>query len=185
MSKKFNFQKNAFTLPEVLVAVFFLILIVGAIYSAYFLSQKAVRESEKSAELNQNGRVVLERMVREVRQAKEIVTELPATNTIEFEDGHISERYHYVHYYKENNSIRREIIGYYFSGDVSETLVPWNAAPPPGQTLSTKTLEEGKTVGEHIVSLTFSGLRLIDITLILENKDKILQLNTEVLSRNI
>ena len=185
MRKKIIFQKNGFTLPELLVAIFFLILIVGAIYSSYFLSQKAVREGEKSAELNQNGRVILERMVREIRQAREIVTELPATNTIEFEDGHIPERYHYVHYYKENNKVKKEIIGYYFSGDVSETLFPWNAIPPPGQNLNTKIIEEGKIIGEYVTSLSFSGLRLIDITLTLENKGKTLQLKTEVLSRNI
>jgi type II secretory pathway pseudopilin PulG len=185
MRKKFIFQKNGFTLPELLVAVFFLILVVGAIYAAYFLSQKAVREGEKSAELNQNGRVVLERMVREIRQAREIVTELPTTNTIKFEDGHIPERYHYIHYYKEDSDIKKEIIGYYFSGDVSETLVPWSAIPPPGQTLATTTLQESRTIGEHVTNLSFSGLRLINIFLTLENKNKSLLLSTQVLSRNI
>lgn len=89
------FKKRGFTLTEVLVTIAILVLIIGAVYSAYVLTQRAYQEGEMAAELTQNGRVILERMSREIRQAKEIVTELPEerinpSNEILFQDGHSS-----------------------------------------------------------------------------------------------
>ena len=65
------------TLTELLVTITIFILITVIIYSTHILSQQSYREGEKAAEITQNGRVVLERVTREIRQAKEIVTELP------------------------------------------------------------------------------------------------------------
>jgi len=140
---------KAFTLTELLISITILVLINGAVYLSYNLSQKAYREGEKLAEITQNGRVIIERMNREIRQAKEITGDSPeerssAQSEITFEDGHILDPYHYIHYFKTGNIIKREVLGYFFSGDIEETLHPWNALPPQGQTLETKTLEEAK-----------------------------------------
>ncbi len=86
--------QSGFTLTEVLVTIVVFTLVTGAIYSINLFNQKAYREGETAAEIVQNGRVILERMTREIRQAKEIVTELPdeevsAPEEIEFQDGHI------------------------------------------------------------------------------------------------
>lgn len=88
-------DSRGFTISELLITVALLVLLTGAIYSSFFLSQVAYREGERAAEILQNGRVVLERMTREMRQAKEIITPFPeaeaeATSTIQFQDGHLS-----------------------------------------------------------------------------------------------
>ena len=182
-------KNKAFTLTELLITIAILIIITGAVYLSYNLSQKAYRESERAAEITQNGRVIIERMTREIRQAKEIIGDFPeerenALSEITFEDGHISEPYHYIHYFKTNNTIKREVIGYYFSGDSEENLQPWDATPPENQTLETKILEEAKIIGEWVNSLLLWGLREINIALTLKKQDKILNLETKVFGRN-
>jgi prepilin-type N-terminal cleavage/methylation domain-containing protein len=181
---KKNRWNPGFTLTEILVAVAVFSFITMTIYSVYQLSQKAFRETEKVAEITQNGRVVLERMIREIRQTKVIITELPSDDSITFEDGHISEPYHYIHYYREDADVKREVIGYYFSGD-PEILVSWDAVPPEGQTLETKTIEEPRTIGEYATSLSFSGLRVISISISLEKQDKSVALQSQVFGRNL
>ena len=181
--------KTAFTLIETVITIAILSLTIGAIYGVYILSQKTYQEAETLAEITQNGRVVLERITREIRQAREIATELPeeesdATSTIMFEDGHILEPYHYVRYFQEDNLVQREIIGFYFSGDTGETFVPWDAEPPVGQNLVTKTLEETQVVGEYITDLKFFGSQVIQIVLDLAKKNTNLKLSSKVFGRN-
>lgn len=188
-------KNKAFTLTELLVTIVILVLVIGAVYGTYILNQRAYREGETAAEITQNGRVILERMTREMRQAEEIVTELPdaldsevpegAESEIEFEDGHISTPYHYIHYFKEDNKIWREVVGYYFSGDFDETLVPWDAQPPANQTLEKKTLEEAKIIGEYVTDLKLWGLRVINTFIILEKHNKRIELSTKVFGRNL
>ncbi len=95
MIKKRNSQFG-FTLIESIVAITVFILISVVIYSAYSFNQRAYLEGEKMAELAQNGRIIIERITREVRQATDIVTTLPQTDQgaanpteIEFQDGHM------------------------------------------------------------------------------------------------
>jgi prepilin-type N-terminal cleavage/methylation domain-containing protein len=184
MFMKKNHRNSGFTLTEILVAITVFAFITMTIYSVYQLSQKAFRETEKLAEIAQNGRVILERMIREIRQTKVIITELPSNDSITFEDGHISEPYHYIHYYREDSNVEREVIGYYFSGD-PETLVSWDAVPPEGQTLETKTIEEPRIIGEYAISLSFSGLRVISISISLEKQNKSIGLKSQVFGRNL
>jgi len=182
-------KNKGFTIIELLITIAILMLISGAVYTSFTLSQRAYRESENSAEITQNGRVILERMNREIHQAKEIVGDFPeeradAKNEIVFEDGHISSSYHYIHYFKTDSTIKREVAGYYFSSDAEQNLVPWNAIPPAGQTLSIKTLEEAKIIGEWVSSLEFWGSKIINIALGLEKKDKSIYFETKILGRN-
>jgi len=86
-------QNFGFSLTEMIIVITIFILIVLSVYSVYFLSQRGYLEGENLAEITQNGRVILERMDREIRQAKEIVTDLPGDETgspseIIFQDGH-------------------------------------------------------------------------------------------------
>lgn len=190
-SNQSNITKSGrgFTLTELLVTITILVIITGAVYLGYNLSQKAYREGEKAAEITQNGRVIIERINREIRQTKEITGPFPeeresAVSEITFEDGHTTTTYRYVHYFKTNNNIEREIIGYYFSGDSEETLVPWDALPPQGQTLEGKILEEVRIIGEWVSVLEFWGSKVINIALTLEKKGKVLNLETKIFSRN-
>ena len=187
---------KGFTLTELLVTIAILIIVTGAVYLTYNLSQKAYRESEMAAEIVQNGRVVLERMVREIRQAKEIVTELSdektgAVNLIEFQDGHDFSCVRYIHYFRGDfqNTVNREEIAYYFSisgdSDDPNTYVVWDALPPPGEVLATTTLKGPEAIGEYVADLGFWGSKNINIFLILEKKDKTVNLETGVFGRNL
>jgi len=92
MPKLFN--QLGFTLTEVLIVISITVLIIVVICSAFVFNQRAYRDGEMAAEILQNGRVVSERMVREIRQAKEIVTVLPEekidpAQEVLFQDGHL------------------------------------------------------------------------------------------------
>lgn len=181
-------HSSGFTLTELLITIVILTIVISAIFSAYSLSQRAYREGEKAAELTQNGRVILERMVREIRQAREIVTNLPATSTeatssLEFEDGHIEERYYYIHYFKEENDAKREVRRYYFSGSPG-TYVAWDALPPEGEEKLTTTTQV-EIIGEFVGDLKFWGPRLINISLTLEKEGKSIDFYTKVFGRNL
>lgn len=193
ISSKENLK--GFTLTELLVTVAILVILIGAVYLSYNLSQKAYSESERAAEIIQNGRVVLERIVREIRQAKEIVTELSdekteAVNLIEFQDGHEPSYIHYLRYYLDTDqTIKREDVAYYFSdsGDPasSTTYIVWDAIPPGGEELASTTLQGPEVIGEYISDLGFWGSKNINIFLILEKKDKTINLESGVFGRNL
>lgn len=187
INKRTFFSSKGFTLAEFLVVIFVFLLILRVVYSSYLLSRKSYLEGEKMAETTQNGRVILERVIREIRQAREIVTELSeeeskATSTIEFEDGHVSEPYYYIRYFEEDGEVKKEITNYYFSGDTA-TLVPWDSATPTSQTKVAST-SEARIIGEHVTDLGFWGAKIVYISLTLEKDGKILNLKTRVLGRN-
>ena len=180
---------TGFTLTEFLITLTIFLIITMTVYLTFNLSQKAHRESQSSAEITQNGRVIMERITRELRQAKRIVGDFPdgredAVDEIIFEDGHIENPYHYIRYTKDNNEIKREVIGYYFPDDEEKELQPWGAVPPGDQPLEEEILEPSVTIGEWVNRLEFWGLETINIALFLEKKDKTFQLEATVFSRN-
>jgi hypothetical protein len=133
--------------------------------------------------------VVLERMTREVRQARDIVTELAddesgATSTILFEDGHDVSTIHYIHFFQDNKNIKREVIAYYFSGD-PYTYVVWNATPPPGQEKLTTTTEAAQIIGEYVTRLDIWGSPTVNVSTTLEKGDQKINLKTKILGRNL
>ena len=94
MIKKNTRFLTGFTLTELLITITVMSLIIGVVYGAYILSQRAYLSGGVSAEILQNGRIVLERMSRELRQARGIVTDLPEervnpSEEIIFQDGHL------------------------------------------------------------------------------------------------
>jgi len=189
-------NKNGFTLAELLVTIAILGLVLGAIYEAYALNQRAYRKGEVSAELTQNSRVILERMTREIRQAKGIATELSAastdaTSTIEFEDGHDISYVHYVHYFWDevDETIKREVVAYYFSisgnPNSTSTYVAWDATPPVGESLETCTLEGPDIIGEYVTDLKLWKSEGINISLTFKKGENSINLSTKVFGRNL
>lgn len=182
-------MKKGFTLIELLITIAIFLMIMAAVYSSFSLSQKASKESQDSAEITQNGRVIIEKISREIRQVKEIVGDFPdtresAVSSIIFEDGHITDSYHYVHYFKSDGEIKREVLGFYFSADPLQELQPWDALPPPDETLETKTLEAEAVIGEWVEKLEFWGSDVVNISLTLTKKAKTLVLGTKIFCRN-
>lgn len=182
--------ENGFSLVELLIVISIMVVVLLAFFGIYFASQGFYQKAENQAELLQNGRVVLERISREIRQAKEIATSLPvseasAANDIFFEDGHISSPYFYIHYFQDGSLIKREVLGYYFSGDFAQELVPWNAIAPSGQTLKEKTIESEKTIGEYVQSLKIWREEAIKVRLKLFLNGETVNLESSFSPRNL
>lgn len=190
LSSKERRGKRAFTLTEVLIVITFLVVIIEVVYTAYVLSQKSYYEGVQRAEVSQNGRVILERITRELRQAKEMVTELSdseaqATSTIEFEDGHATTSYNYIHYYQEGSEVKREVKKYYFPSDPN-TFLAWNTTSPT-EVLTATTTDGPAVIGEHLSAsggLKFWGDYVVNVRLSLEKGSQQLSLLTKVLARN-
>ncbi|MFA5743053.1 MAG: prepilin-type N-terminal cleavage/methylation domain-containing protein [Candidatus Paceibacterota bacterium] len=97
--KKLNLKKTAgFTLLETVVVISIFTIAISAIFSVEFYGHKLFLQQQDLAEVTQNGRVIMERFTREIRQAKKIVNviteqESTAPSQIEFQDGHISSIY--------------------------------------------------------------------------------------------
>ncbi len=183
------YKKTGFTLAETLIAIAVFGIVTGAVYMGYSLSHKAYIFGEADAEIVQNGRVVLERLSRELRQTRAIVAGLPeeeasATTTILFEDGHIDQAYHYIHYFLDQNDLKREVLGYYFSGDIDRNLIPWNATPPIGQILETEILESPASIGEYVSDIKFWGSRIINVSIDLGKQTQYVNLRTKIYGRN-
>lgn len=184
-------MKRGFTLTEMTVVIAIFSLVIATVYLIYALNQRVYLAGEEMAEITQNGRVILERMTREIRQAREIVTKLSddeseATSVIEFEDGHITTRYYYIHYYQEDGNVKREVKRYYFSSDPCDpcTFLPWNATLP-GETLIAITVEEPVIIGEYVTNLKFWGSYAINIFITLTKNNQEIDLSTKVFGRNL
>ena len=182
--------KKSFTIIEALITIAISAVVLTAFLNVYLAAQKLYSQAETQAELLQNGRIILERLGREVRQAREIATTLAeqeseATSSLVFEDGHIEELYHYIHYFQDDTLMKREVLGYYFSGDVNETLVPFDAVPPPGQTLETKILEPARIIGEYVDEIKIWNPGLVKIILNLNKGEQAMPLQTQIFGRNL
>ncbi len=181
-------MKKGFTLTETTIVIAIFSLIIATVYLIFILNQRVYSTGEEIAEITQNGRVILERMTREIRQAKEIVTELSddeseASSMIEFEDGHAATEYNYIYYYQENDEVKREVKKYYFPSDPS-TFLPWNATSP-SETLTTVIVEEPVIIGEYVANLKFWGSYAVNIFIILAKNDQEIDLSTKVFGRNL
>lgn len=204
MLKKYS--KSALTLTELLVAIGIFLIIIVAVNSAYVLNQRAYREGEMAAELTQNGRVVLERITREIRQAKETVTEIPQVpdnpeqpppSEIEIEDGHtpspyeeLGSDYYYIRYYLPEGSteLKRQYRVYCFDEcAVCDIYFRWNDIRIVDSTEENThpCLLEETTIGEYITNLKFWGSSLINISITLSKNNKEVNLQTKVLGRNL
>lgn len=106
-------MKRAFTLIETLVAVSVGLLIFLTVLALFSMSRTAFSALGDRAELTQNSRIVLERAVRDLRQAARLATRLPATQ-IEFQDGHDTSTINYIRYFVQNGGLYRETSFYAF-----------------------------------------------------------------------
>ena len=118
----------------------------------------------------QNARVLLDRISRELRQAKDVVTQIPANeddesiqqpHLIEFEDGHANDLT-YRRYYLEGTTLKLDVKEYYMASDPS-TRVKWdttnNGTPAVSSVISSV------DVAEMVQSLRFYGGNTIQIVI--------------------
>lgn len=188
----FNLNQPAgFTLIETIIALTMAILIIGIVTSVYLVSRNIYRRADLRSEIAQNGRVMLDRISRELRQTPAIVTTLPTANSnpeilpteIIFQDGHDISAIKYIRYYLENSDLKRQGIAYTFSAD-PETYVDWRAVDENGNPPQANILED-KLIGEYLSDLEFWGNGLVNINLYLVKQGQTLILNTAIYGRNL
>lgn len=126
----------AFTLVELLVALLVSGILIGITVSTYTLFRKSIIQDQQRASITQNGRVAMDRLSRDIRQANQIVTVLPTDpsdtlvaqpHEIELEDGHTNDLT-YRRYYVSQGSLRLDTKEYSVDG---MTRVEWNNPSGP------------------------------------------------------
>jgi len=121
-------------------------------------------------ELLQNGRIIIDRITREIRQSQDIVTSIPPTKTEEgfpppnefqFQDGHGVPNVQYVRYYLSGTELYKQRKVYYFSEEPN-TYVYWDALDQYGQQPESQILED-KIIAEYISDIDFYGENFTNI----------------------
>ena len=189
--QKLKLKGKGFTLMEILVAISLSLLLLGSLYGVYITSYKSYRNTIAKAELNQNARITMERISRDLRQTPEIVSVLassdnpplnPASSEIEFRDGHDTANIQYIRYYRVNNELRREVSHYSLSTDPG-TWVAWNVFDQYGQNIHTVSPYTVKA--DKVTSLKFYGTNIINIEVVVSDENGSYTYKTEALGRNI
>ncbi|OJI06622.1 hypothetical protein BK004_02655 [bacterium CG10_46_32] len=166
-------KKLGFTLFETLISISIGITLFGLVLGIYTLSLRSLADNQNRSELTQESRSILERLTRDIREAKQITTALPQTNDdpqnppvseIKLEDGHTG-ILQYIRYYITETDLKRQILQYHFSSDPS-VLVPFDSADdfgnPPDESIITDDL-----VSKFIESIGYYGQNPISVELVL------------------
>lgn len=187
----YNIHNEGFTLIEVVISLSISVLIFVLLTQVYLLAQNTYRETDARAEITQNGRVILDRMIREIRQTPDIITQIPTTavepipSEIMFQDGHDISQIRYIRYFLSGTDIKRQVIIYYFPSaptyyvHVYDTDEPLPHNPPIQQIL------EEKIIGEYVSDIEFYGGQLLNINLYLSRNDQTSIISTAVYGRNL
>lgn len=184
----------AFTLAEVMITIAIVGMAFTLIYEVAQLTHRTYLLGERRAELTQNGRVILDRLVREFRQAPELLTALPDTpddpfftppQEISFRNGHQLDPITYIRYWFNplDYTINRQLIYYSFSADPN-TYVPYSALDEEHNPPEQHVLQD-QIIGEYINNFKVWGGRPITTELDLQEGEVILKLRTNALGRNL
>jgi len=184
--------KSGFTLIEILVALAISALLVGSIYGLYVSTSRYYFKNIAQAELTQNGRIALERISRDLRQATRIITPLPPNESdplnppsseILFQDGHDTSQISYIRYQLNGNSLKRQKIHYYFAL-TPNVWVQWNTQDQNGN-LPQENIDEDVVKADKLSSLKFYGSKNIFIDLTVADNERQFGFKTLVFIRNI
>ena len=180
------------TLIELLVAISLSVILISTLYYVFNTSYKSYKSNSAKAEINQNARIALERISRDLRQTSSIVTTLPPDDTdplnpppsnLEFVDGHNTTQLQYINYFLVNGSLHRQVIHYYFSSDINN-WVAYNAKDqynnPP-----LSSVDEDTVKADKVTALQFFGTNIINIVITTGESGQSQTYQTQVLGRNI
>lgn len=182
---------SGFTIIELVVAISLMVLLLMMVMGIYVISQRAYTKIDHQAEISQNGRVIMDRLVRELRQTPDIVTDLPVDNSdpeslpneLLFQDGHDISTISYLRYYLAAGELHRQIITYSFAS-APGFYVRWSDIDQGGNPPDA-TIVEDKVIGEFVSDVEFWNFPLVNINLYLEYDDQNLIINTAVYGRNL
>ncbi len=186
-------NKKGFTLIEIIIVITISVIIFGLITSIYVIGQKAYLKTDTRAEIIQNGRVILDRMVREIRQTPDIITQIPIDNSnpsllpseIKFQDGHDTNQIRYIRYFLDGTDIKRQEIVYYFPSAPNYYVYSYDTDKDPPHDPPIEQIVEEKIIGEYVDDLEFWGNNLININLYLYKNGESSIINTAVYGRNM
>jgi len=186
-------NSSGFTIIEVLVAISVGLVVILLSYLAYDATLRFTAAVNRKVELVQNGRVGLDRITRDLRQAQELVTVLPSVPDdpenppapeLTFQDGHNQEPIIYIRYYLNENDLYRETAHYAFSGALDD-WVPWSAVDEDGHTPD-KITDSDEMIAEYIQNLIFWGEgRLVQISFSAQSGSDQVDFLTSVCGRNL
>ncbi len=203
-------KRKGFTLVEILAVVFLSVIIVMAGYAIYSMSYQSFKKNLVSAELTQNGRIALERMTRDIRQAVEIWTVLPAdpdsgtpSSELKFQDGHnfwpvgvaspvpspspsgeAVGKIQYVTYKLVGTDLHRILSHYAFGGASDTNWVLWSTLAPGGGQ-PTEYIDRDQIKAQQMTTLQFWGEEVITINLEISDGTTTYPFQTKVLGRNV
>ena len=164
---------------EIVMVIFLTLTILFVVYDILLFSQRVKNNSDNRLELIQNGRIILDRLSRELRQTPSLVTELPATKNevgfppvsqIEFQDGHDTAQIQYIKYFVDNFLLKRQLIGYYFP-DEPENYVYAGTQDEFGNPPEEDILDE-RTIAEYLSNLEIYGNKVVYLEIYL-NKNQV------------
>ncbi len=185
-------KQTGFTLPEIMVSLAIFVMVILITGSIYSLSQKSYKKSADLAELTQNNRVYLDRLSRELRQAVNIITTLPPTDTdpdnppadqILFQDGHDSSQITYIRYYLNGSELMREHKAYAF--DTEPGVYVYYDSLDAGGSPPNEVILEDRVIGEYFNQIKFWGSGgIVNIYLKLIKNTNTFEIETSAYGRN-
>lgn len=190
MAKTKN-NKNGFSLIEVIIVISISVILFLIVAMVYYISQSTYQKTDTRAEITQNGRVIVDRIIRELRQSQVIITTLPADNSnsssipseIKFLDGHDSTQISYIRYYLDGQDIRREVSRYSFASNPGTYVYIYDIDQFGNEPV--QEITDDKIIGEYVSDLEFWGNSLININLYLIKNSETITINTSIYGRNL
>lgn len=184
-------KSNGFSLIEIIIVISLSVILFLIISMVYYISQKTYQKTDTRAEITQNGRVIVDRIIRELRQAQSITTVLPADNSdpnnlpseIKFIDGHNTSQIYYIRYYLDGSDIKREYSRYYFASEPTNYVHDYDTDQFGNSPI--QEITEDKVVGEHASDIEFWGNSLVTINLSLIKNSETIIINTSIYGRNL
>ncbi len=185
-------NNRGFTLFELLISITIGSVLLGIVLATYSLTIRSLGSSEARSELSQNSRVILDRITRDIRQARSFATVLPPDpndplnpppSEIEVQDGHQTTIFQYVRYAANGTDLRRQIRQYYFPADPG-VLVAFDAEDDFGNPPEVAIVED-EVVGQYVETIAFYGVDLITVELTLAKSSVMHQTKTAVAGRNL
>ena len=168
------------------------VMLLGVVLSIYTLSVKSLSSTQNRAEAVQNGRIVLERLTRDIRQSRDIATILPPDDTnplnpppneIIVQDGHNTQLLQYVRYYLNGTDLYRQVLQYHFV-DEPTVLVNYDAEDEFGNPPISTTISD-QLVGQYIDDIDYYGVDLITVVVTLSKGSVTHVTTTSIFGRNL
>lgn len=185
-------SKPGYTLIELLIAMLVSSILIGITTSTFTLFRKSITQDQTQVDLTQNARISEERIARELRQTREVITVLPTSSAdttvtephlIEFENGHAevgdSDYLYYYKYYLSGTTLELDTKKYTVSP--STTAVKWNTAGATATVLSTVTVAESVSDISFYAPTTSSTQFTVTTS---DGANKTYALRTTILKRN-